>query len=69
MEKKEFVLENVNEKLDAAFEENWKELLSERKGSYKVVDDNLYSEAFILFTAGYMSCYEDVKKTLKEKEE
>ena len=67
MKKEEFVMENVNKRLDAAFEENWKELLSERKGSYKIVDDNLQEEAFIVFTAGYMSCYEDVKKALKEK--
>ena len=49
---------NVNDVLDEAFEENWKELKEERTGSYKVVDDNLAREAFILFTAGFMSCYE-----------
>ncbi len=61
---------NVNEMLDKAFEENWEELKRERKDDYFIVSKNLEEEAFILFTAGYMSCYEDfVKKGKEEIEE
>jgi hypothetical protein len=61
---------NVNEMLDKAFEENWEELKNERKDSYVVVSKNLEEEAYILFTAGYMSCYNDfVKKGKEEVEE
>ncbi len=61
---------NVNEMLNKAFEENWEELKHERKDSYFVVNKNLVEEAYILFTAGYMSCYEDfVKKDKEEIEE
>jgi hypothetical protein len=61
---------NVNEMLNKAFEENWEELKNERKDSYFVVNKNLVEEAYILFTAGYMSCYEDfVKKDKEEIEE
>ncbi len=52
------IKKNVNEVLDDAFEENWKELKEEREESYKIVKENLAQEAFILFTAGFMSCYE-----------
>ena len=66
MNKEEFVIKDINEKVYSAFDKTWKELLNERKGDYEIVDNDLHEEAFILFTAGYMSCYTDVKKIQKD---